>query len=235
MKTNTRNKNHKTSSWLSLAMLTVMCAIFFSLGGILTSHANSVTLDLNGNSFSANGESGGEFVATTSDNGIFDTFCVDPIHEFTTGTTYSYQISQNTGFTDTSKLSLGAAYLYSQFLNGNLNGQLSSVDAFGQLVYAIWYFNGEAANTPFNFANDTFITYADNNVGSGQALCASDGAYGIAVMNLYDGGGNLSQSQLIKVANCPDTTSTLAILGACVLPLGLMKMRANKGRTLFNV
>lgn len=180
----------------------------------------TVTLNTTQNSYYGTGGSGGEFIATTSDNGTFNTFCADVSHVFYTGNPYSYTISQNTGYTPTSKLSLGDAYLYSSFLNGELNSQLTDIQSYGKFAYALWYFNGE--NAPFSFDNDPFITYAENaGVGDLNTLLSpSDGAYGISVMNLYNTDGSPAQSQLVYVS---DTTNTGMLLFGSLCLIGFYK------------
>lgn len=195
----------------------------------LTVNANTIQLFQNQNSYSV----GGEFQAITSDNGTFYTFCVDTSHDFTPGQVYSYQISQTTGYQaeygNQNQLTLAVAWLYSSFLNGALNSQLLSSSDYGQLQYAIWFFQHENTGNAFTFNDmtDPFINDVLNNFENSSSFYdAADGAYGIAVMNLYDSNGNLAQSQLVQVV--PDTANTLMLLFAGVVCMGLIKVKQIK-------
>src|ERR1017187_8366078 len=76
---------------------------------------------------------GGEFTAVTSGLGTFQTFCIEYNEEFYPGSTYNYKqntgavaggagafaIDPNTGLA-MDNISIGTAWLYSQFRNGGL-------------------------------------------------------------------------------------------------------------------
>lgn len=206
----------------------------------LTSVANPIvipaspTIVLDQNSYSYG--VGGQFTAITSANGTFQTFCVDVAHTFTPGATYYYNISPNIFQGSSTLVSLGTAYLFNGFLSGNLpgynfgggNSQLASA---GLLQDAIWGFENESDGDSLSYFNsqNPFYNDAVNQFGSVQAASApANGAYGVEALNLYDGCGNIYQSQLISTNTVSEHGSFLvSFLGLLMIPtgLGLIKHR----------
>jgi hypothetical protein len=200
---------------------------------------------------------GGEYQAVTSGLGTFQTFCTELNVNFTPGIQYNYIINTGavpgdtgadaynqkplTGSAATSgpynldNISIGTAWLYSQFRAGTLKdssgGAYSTAADEGTLQLAIWYLEGEQNSTsPDNGAaiigdqsNNTFIKKAESslNLTLAQLEADSKGAYNVVVLNLYDGSGNFAQDQLAMVPE-PATIVAGALL---LLPLGLSTLR----------
>lgn len=215
----------------------------------LASVASAETLKLNLNPFSnGNGLGGGEFSAVGVSSAIdksaynalslyqgnIETFCLEFNEHFTPGTTYDYSISSRAFGGDVAggggdPLSIGTAWLYSQFATGVLSGfsydystpsavaarQLSS----SYLQLAFWYLEDEtqfiSGYTSYNPATNPFLALAAQQLGGYGALKTdANGAYGVAVLNITsNNGANMHQSQVYLTPSVPDTASTLALLG----------------------
>jgi hypothetical protein len=144
--------------------------------------------------------SGGEFKAVTSGLGTFLTFCIEESEYFTPGDSYSYKINTgavagggdaapksvdpNTGL-PMDNISIGTAYLYSQFRNGGI--VVSSDAQAGELQNAIWFLEDEGGSLSVGI--DTLLTGALGAGGAGDVNWKkdSDGAYGVVALNLFDG------------------------------------------------
>jgi len=162
---------------------------------------------------------GGPFNASTSANGNFITFCVQTEVDINTSTTYYYTLSQSDS---SGVLTLGAAYLYSSYLNGSL-GQFTTATEYGELQAAIWTLQGQNFSNPSALGSLTSNPYLIDAVNAATALGKSDtnasnGAYGVEIMNITDSTGDAVQNQLIEV---PDACSTALLLGA-MLPVGFI-------------
>lgn len=198
---------------------------------------------------------GGEFQAVSSGLGTFITFCIEHPENLGFGGRYDYTI--NTGAvrgggganaTDPhtglamDNISIGTAYLYSQFRSGALAGYFTGnrYQHAGELQNAIWYLEGEITSLAYNGADGTaFYNLAMANAGAGslsvtEVAADSGGAYGVVALNLFNGpysqsfdGYNLNQDVLAIV---PEPTTMIA--GALLLlPFGASAMRiVRKGR-----
>jgi len=194
---------------------------------------------------------GGEFnVATTPFSGTLDlggfaTFCIEtseyigspPCGPYTytintgavPGDAGAYATDPNTGLT-MDNISLGTAWLYSQFRAGTLTldtGTGSYFDAdrvanAGELQNAIWYLEDEGGQ------NNGYVALAETALGETEALVKADanGAYGVVALNLYDANGYLAQNQLAMeldpktVVPEPSTAMFIAVgIGALGLAL----------------
>ena len=193
---------------------------------------------------------GGEFTAVTSGLGTFQTFCIEYNEEFGPGNTYDY--NKNTGAvvggagvdaTDPhtglpmDNISMGTAWLYSQFHAGTLTLDTGTGSYFnanrqvnaGELQQAIWFLEDEAGGV-----NNGYVTLAETVLGKtlAQIEADSNGAYGVIALNLFNGpyatqltkNGvtyNLNQDQLAVV---PEPATVLA--GALLLlPFGASTLR----------
>jgi hypothetical protein len=130
------------------SILTKVLAVAVLLGGTSGAFANQVTLSTNAYS---DGYGGGEFSAvgtglstagyasSTLLSGGFETFCLAYNEEFVGGGTYNYTLGNsvlsNTGG-PAIPVSLGTAYLYSQFAAGTLSGYDYSSSGTGGSTFA---------------------------------------------------------------------------------------------------
>lgn len=193
--------------------------------------ADSVVLTQNAYSFGV----GGEFTATTSGNGIFNTFCLEYSEDFYPGKTYQYGISDRAvsggaGGTPTGDvISQGTAWLYTQFAQGTLANYFSSTATIqkqhaGQLQLAIWWLEDEqpdpGSTNPYrNAVLQAFSNPKEDYTGSE-----------VAVMNITDPTRAdglptiLRQDQLIYLG-VPDGGSTLALLGIALAGMAFFPIR----------
>jgi hypothetical protein len=224
---------------LSLAGVMAASNLYASFDGTITLYQGSYSY---GN--------GGEFTAVTSGLGTFQTFCIEYNEEFGPGNTYQY--NQNTGAvvggagadaTDShtglpmDNISLGTAWLYSQFRAGTLTLDTGTGSYFnanrqanaGELQQAIWFLEDEVGGV-----DNGYVTLAETELGKNLAQIETDsnGAYGVIALNLFNGPSatqvtidgvtyNLNQDQL---AITPEPTTIIA--GALLLlPFGASTMR----------
>ena len=179
-----------------------LVAVMASINAI----ASTIVLTQNANSYG----DGGQFTAATSDNGTFETFCVDTSHYFTPGDTYTYTIGNQTYDGSGNYLTAGTAYLYSQFLGNTLPGFTENPTDAGLLQYTIWGLQNEST-TDFNSSNPFYVDILNEFGSITSAQTNSAGSYGVSVMYLTDGNGNTCQSQLIETKTVPDSSNTLAL------------------------
>jgi len=209
---------------------------------------------------------GGEFTATvtTSLGNIlgeptFQTFCIEYNEEFYPGSSYNFK--ENTGAVaggaganaidpnthlPMDNISIGTAWLYSQFRAGTLtldDGTGSYFNAnrqanAGELQQAIWFLEGETGGV-----DNGYVTLAETKLVETLAQIEADshGAYNVIVLNLFAGGndtpgnpGSFSQDQLAidpKFTPVPEPTTMIA--GALLLlPFGASTLRIlRKNRT----
>jgi hypothetical protein len=190
---------------------------------------------------------GGEFNAVTTGLGSFATFCIEA-HEYIgqpPSGPYTYTI--NTGSVSgglgaeaidphtglmMDNISLGTAWLYSQFRAGTLTLDTGTDSYFGanrlanagELQNAIWYLEDEGGQ------NNGYVALAETALAKTEAQVKADanGAYGIVVLNLFDANGNLAQDQLAvagePIHGVPEpSTGALIALGVGALSLGLRR------------
>lgn len=156
---------------------------------------------------------GGEFNAQLSGvsftpkaltgSGFFETFCLEVPENFQPGATYVATIdtfadgggASGQDGSGTDPISNYTAWLYEQFITGNLVGYDYSnslgeraADA-GSLQQAIWYLEGEVG--PPGTQAMSWITQAILNAGPGIG--------DVRVVNVYDSNGGKRQSQLVSI------------------------------------
>lgn len=170
-------------------------------------------------------------------NAGYESFCMEIGENVTVPGTYSAYVSQ----TDDkgNALTLGVAYLYSQFVGGTLSGydyadHTSAPNASPltgraasawALQNAIWYLQGEndAAHTT---ANEQTIGQYYIDLVNGKftdATVAANGAYSVSILNLYNGKTQY-QSQL----SVPDGGSTAMLLGLTLGVFGLISRKLKR-------
>ena len=169
-------------------------------------------------------------------NSSFQTFCVEEAEYFSPGSTYNVTISNevfyNGGqFPGGEPLTMGTAWLYSQFAAGTLSGYdyvygSGRTATAGDLQQAIWYLQGEAGLVNGSADGTVFYNEAFSVLG-GAITNAANGTYGVAVLNLWapqpDGSnGTAAQDQLMVVPE-PTTVSFGLLL---LLPFGMGTVRA---------
>ncbi len=195
---------------------------------------------------------GGEFTAATTGLGTFTTFCLEYNEEFELGGTYAYNMNSGAVAGDSGahatdphtglpmdNISMGTAWLYSQFRNGAIT--INSTQAAGNFQDAIWYLENETTSLSFNGADGTaFFNAALAGTGlNGTSIFGdSNGKYGVIAMNLFDGpasqdvtapNGTIYQLNQDQLAIVPEPETILA--GALLLlPLGTSAFRIIRNR-----
>jgi hypothetical protein len=241
----------KARAILGLAALTTVTTF--------SAAAQQIILDTDAYSYPvglAGGVSGGEFNAVTTPasylgnyspltsfnigNGVgFETFCVQVSLNFNVNQAYNYTLSQGIQLGSTAQpLTLGTAYLYYLFATASPTLGYDFVDPAtrladaGLLEAAIWDLEGGQSwsEDPFDPATNPYYNLALNNLGGlSGATAASDGAYGVQIMNLVDDNGALAQPQLVLTSgSVPDGGSMVALLGMGVGGLALFGRRCRK-------
>ena len=157
----------------------------------------------------------------------FQTFCIEANEYFSPGTSYSVGISPNAMYgsqpPNGDPISIGTAWLYSQFAAGTLSGytyaygsgRASSTSA-GALQEAIWWLEDESGGV-----KNSFVTAAEAALSLNDTTIKNNanGAYGVYALNLGNPGA--VQDQLVIV---PEATTMVA--GALLLlPLGASTLR----------
>lgn len=209
------------------------------------------------------GAGGGEFLAVTSDpfinnydakatytdgkgNTGFETFCMEHNENIPFGAASTYVLNDGAimggaggGISPIvagkDLLSVGTAWLYSQFAMGVLTGyDYTYLPVGGRytsgtlLQEAIWYLEGEV--TTLVGGSNPFVTDVIAKYGTLVAAAADAGAlnYGVAVLNLYGPRGEPLQDQLVFVPEA----STMIAGALLLLPLGASALRiVRKNRT----
>ena len=229
----------KLSIMLSLAGVMAAPSLFASMSVQLYQDTGNYSYG-NGGEFRAVGNadlnavvSFGSYSAATSGTlasggQYFETFCTELLEEFTPGNSYAVSaIGNNAMYNHTSgpngiPITLGIAYLYSQFAAGTLNGYdytygSGRTTTAGQLQTAIWIMLGETSGTMATWVTDDLTAALGSD--TSKWYQASDGAYGVHDMVLLQPGD--AQDQLVVV---PEPTTVLA--GALLLlPFGASTLR----------
>ena len=225
-----------------LSTRTLILALFAAVTSVAS--ANSLTITQYSQYSSSDG---GEFTVTSTDaqlqaikslysgsaivNGGFEVFCLEDNQFFSNGGTYTYGISDaaipggvSGAVIGRDPVSLGSAWLYSQFATGSLAGYNYTPGAgrsasAGQLQNAIWWLEDEitlADPTSNPFLADAFTKYGS----AAAAKADNNGAFAVGVINMGVNSGNQDQIVLI-----PDGGITFALFGAALLALGAIRRR----------
>jgi hypothetical protein len=178
-------------------------------------------------------------VGLTGSASSFQTFCIEYNEHFNWNGSYQYGVSGGAirgGTTSTDLISVGTAWLYSQFAEGTLAnyfGVNRNANA-GALQNAIWYLEGEistisAGNIYYNAAVAQFGSFAAL---SADASGNTAAYYGVYALNMGDPNANPpypNQDQLIYLkgghTDVPDGGLTLALLGSGLAALSLLRRK----------
>jgi len=166
----------------------------------------------------------------------FQTFCVETLEYFTPGDTYNVIINNETipddQFPSGNPITMGTAWLYSQFAAGTLSGYdytegSGRIATAGDLQQAIWYLQGDVASLVNGGADGTaFYTDAQTALGA-NINNAANGAYGVVCLNLRDGN---DQDQLMVAPGAVTVPEPSAASFGLLL---LLSLGMNKVRPLF--
>ena len=214
----------------------IMRKILFpiALVALLTANVSAATVSFAWGA--VHSPSGGEFIATTSANGTFKTFCIEK-NEYIGlgGTLHNYSISGGAiqggvsgGNPD--PISFGTAYIYNQFIAGTLADYSSSnVTNQTDLQDAFWMLEGE-----ITYKANVYIAAAKStlSVTDAQMIADGNGIYGVKAMNVTTLAGGIAQDQLIKIpvgpdnfTPVPDGGTTFAMLGMACASCGLIRRK----------
>jgi len=181
---------------------------------------------------------GGPLFVHTSGLGNFYTFCLEVNEHYSGATMYTINSGAINGGISTAPtgtatfdpVSLGTAYLYSQFLGGTLgavSGYNTAAEIGAGVQQAIWYLEGETTTeNGFNYGvRNGYVDLAITGLGkSNDADVEADAnGYGqVVVLNLTDANGGLHQDVLAAAVPEPSTIIAGALL---LLPFGVSTLR----------
>jgi hypothetical protein len=174
-----------------------------------------------------NANNGGAYTAVTSSLGTFDTFCLNSGVPFTPGVQYNFVSSDSAqpggpgNVSTPDPISIGTAYLYSQFFN-NVAGFYGTASIANDLQAAIWWLEGEALGVRNNF-----IDLAEAALGKDDTTIKGDanGAYGVVALNLYDANGSSTSPNKQPMLGIVPEPSTVIAGALLLLPFGVSTVR----------
>ena len=234
--TESNNGLHSKSKFLAGTDQNIMRKLLLpvALVALLTANVSAATVSFAWGA--VHSPSGGEFIATTSANGTFKTFCIEK-NEYIGlgGTLHNYSISSGAiqggvsgGNPD--PISFGTAYIYNQFLAGTLpNYNSSDVTNQTDLQDAFWMLEGE-----ITYKANVYIAAAKLALSKTDAEMIADGngIYGVKAMNVTTLAGGIAQDQLIKIpvgsdnfTPVPDGGTTFVMLGMACASCGLIRRK----------
>ena len=201
---------------LMIKKILTMIGMLMFLGTM--AYAGQIKMDYAPGIYSDGHDGGGEFAAVTTGLGNFQTFCIERHVEFSPGRTYNYKITDGS---PGNNISIGTAWLYSQFRDGTLEGY-DYVYGYGrsksatELQNAIWFLEDQGGY------RDDFVTLAEKSLHLNDLGIVKDsnGKFGVVGLYLYDSHGNQAQNQLALV---PDQASTLILFMLALFTIGIIK------------
>lgn len=171
-------------------------------------------------------------IAVPGDGTYYQSFCLELGESVPLNNTYSYVVNDraiNGGVGPAGDpISIGTAFLFSQFAAGTLAGYDYTATSYGvdrsasaaYLQQAIWWLENEETLSASQQAANSFIVLVQGMWTNPMA--DNNGTYRVAALNLYDAAGNLAQDQLVLV---PDGGLTVALLGMAFIGLLALKRR----------
>lgn len=221
-----------------------------------------------GNGYGGNGDQAGPYQitnlkVTSGDRPLsttFQTFCLGTEVDYYPGTTYGYQISDtvepsgpfgSSGVGSPGYVTWGVAYLYSQFLAGDLLNTIggnspdvstgpTAEEDNDALQAAIWTLQGQTYNGIVQFggtSNETlnaslvtqFLMDATNAAKADDISSVetnADGAFGVYALDMYNTNTDTYvQPQLVELPCVPEPSTVMAGV-LMLLPLGISTVRA---------
>jgi hypothetical protein len=211
-------------------MLTV--CLVFGLLIMVALETNADTVTVNTGSYSSG--SGGEFNITSATLGNFPTFCVETSEFFNPGSTYDYVVNTKAMYGSAGPsgdpLSVGTAWLYSQFRAGplagyNYGGNPGHVNSAGALQNTIWWLESESYDNTWalgtTFRDAVILQFTE----AGAKADAAPYAYGVYVLNLYAQGSTTDRKQDMLAVPEP---GILILLGIAMSAIGAASWRIRK-------
>ena len=162
----------------------------------------------------------------------FQSFCMETTEFVSLGSTYNVVFNdraimgQNPPNGD--PISIGTAYLYSQFVKGTLRGYNYTAGAGRDtsaeaLQKTIWWLEGEGLDPG---AGNIFRQAVITKYGSAaNAMADNNWAYGVEVLNLYNKDGSLAQDMLVAV---PEPATMLFLGGGLLGMAGFLRKKFKK-------
>jgi hypothetical protein len=209
-------------------ILNKLC-VFIGAASLLAAATASATISYNGTysgTLTVGAGYGDTINVASSGLGDFTSFCLNSSVYAYSGTTYNYVSSDtitpaNSG--GPANVTLGTAWLYSQFRFGILSGYTyGNATSANLLQQAIWYFQGSAGA-----AANSFVTLAESAVGSSAAFNANGGTYPVFALTLTDPNNEVdtyAQPILGMVPGVPEP-STIVAGALLLLPFGVSTVR----------
>ncbi len=154
----------------------------------------------------------------------FSSFCLNSGVPIVVPGTYNYAVSDDAVLLNNAPISIGAAWLYSQFRAGTLgNGYADNATENGLLQAAIWWLQGQAGGSDNNFvaAAVSALTLSDVAL---QAQAIGSQLDGVVVLNFTDANGAYVQPLLGVVVPVPEP-STIVAGALLLLPFGVSTLR----------
>ncbi len=226
--------------WMVLSLAGVMAApnLFASMSVTLNQDTGNYSYG-NGGEFQAVGDAGLNSVvnwsayasSTAVKDDYFQTFCTEQLEYFNPGSSYSVSSIGNNALYNAGgppgvPITLGVAYLYSQFASGGLaaygyvyNYGANRVASAGNLQEAIWYLLGELGDNA-QLTGTALLALQNSGIAEANWTAAANGAFGVQDMVLSQPGQ--AQDQLVITVPEPTTMIAAALL---LLPFGASTLR----------
>lgn len=174
-----------------------------------------------------NANGGGAYTAVTTTLGTFDTFCLNSGVPFTPGVTYHFQSSDSAmpggpgNIITPDPISIGTAWLYSQFAN-NVAGFYGTASIANDLQAAFWWLEGEALGVRNGFID---LAEAALSLNDATIVGNANGAYGVVALNLWDDNGSSTAPNHQPMLGIVPEPSTVIAGALLLLPFGVSTLR----------